>query len=83
MKGRTELYAYDWYPSEYLYMEHDEQYCVAADIQDSNEVMFGGTLMRQHAVIIDIENNRVGFARTSCAFDPNQIISEQELIDAG
>ena len=26
-------YSYDWYPSEYLYMETDQQYCVAADIQ--------------------------------------------------
>lgn len=39
--------------------------------------------MRQHAVVIDVENNRVGFASTTCAFDPLQIKNEQELLDAG
>ena len=32
--GKSQLYAYDWFPSEYLYMENDNQYCMAADIQD-------------------------------------------------
>lgn len=81
--GRTQMYAYDWFPSEYLYMENDNQYCMAADIQDQQNIMFGGTLMRQHAVIIDVENNRVGFVSTTCAFDPLQIKNEQELLDAG
>lgn len=39
--------------------------------------------MRQHAVVIDVENNRVGFASTTCAFDPLQIQDEQELLNAG
>ena len=32
--GKSQLYAYDWFPSEYLYMENDNHYCMAADIQD-------------------------------------------------
>ena len=82
-KGDKFRYSYDWYPSEYLYKENDQQYCVAADINSSNQIMFGGTLMRQHAVIIDVGQNRVGFAHSTCAFDPNQISDEQTLLDAG
>jgi hypothetical protein len=39
--------------------------------------------MRQHAVIIDVGQNRVGFVHATCAFDPNQILDEQQLLDAG
>ena len=36
----------DWYPSEYLYREHSSKYCVALDIQNGNEIIIGGTMMR-------------------------------------
>lgn len=39
--------------------------------------------MRQHAIIIDVGQNRVGFAAATCAFDPDQIRSEDELLAAG
>ena len=81
--GSKGKYSYDWYPSEYLYREHEEQYCVAADIQNGDQIMFGGTLMRQHAVIVDVGQNRVGFVAATCAVDPDQIKSEQTLLEAG
>jgi hypothetical protein len=43
--GMPQTYRYDWYPSEYLYLESKGKYCVGADIMERNEVMFGGTLM--------------------------------------
>ena len=39
--------------------------------------------MRQHAVIIDVEENRVGFAKASCSYNPLQITSDQDLLDVG
>lgn len=44
--------------------------------------MFGGTLMRQHAVIVDVDSNRMGFARATCASDPLQIMNEETLLSA-
>jgi len=46
----------DWYPSEYLYLEKKGRYCVAIDIQPGNEMIIGGTLMRQHNFIFDVDN---------------------------
>lgn len=46
-------------------------------------MIIGGTLMRQHNFVFDIDNNLVGIARASCSHDPNQVKHEQELIIAG
>jgi hypothetical protein len=36
-----------WFPSEYLYREKSDQYCLAAEkYSRSNEIMLGGTLLR-------------------------------------
>lgn len=62
----------NWYPSEYLYREKTNQYCLAAESSArSNEVMMGGTLLRQNNMIFDIDNNLVGIARAQCNEDPN------------
>lgn len=78
-----ENYNLDWYPSEYLYREKAGRYCVAVDIQNGSEMIIGGTLMRQHNFVFDIDNQLVGIARASCSHDPNQVKHEQELIVAG
>lgn len=55
---------FKWYPSEYLYKERQDMYCMAAEpYKRGNEIMLGGTSIRQNALIFDIENNKVGFAR--------------------
>ena len=36
--------------------------------------------MRQHNFVFDVDNLEMGIARATCSLDPNQIISEQELI---
>ena len=47
-----------WYPSEYLYREKEDQYCVAAEkFTRSNQILIGGTFMRQNNVIFDVEAN--------------------------
>ncbi len=79
----VEDYNLDWYPSEYLYRERKGRYCVAIDIQEGREMIIGGTLMRQHNFIFDIDQNLVGISRASCSHDPNQVKHEQELIAAG
>ena len=78
-----EPYYYDWYPSEYLYRDTATQYCVALDVTSSREIMMGGTFMRQHNIYFDVEKTRVGFAHATCSPDVNQVMSEQEMIDAG
>ena len=76
---------FNWYPSEYLYLEKDgAKYCVAADKNiGSREVLFGSTLMRQNAFIFDTDSYNIGFARTKCNDEPSMIISEQDYIDFG
>jgi hypothetical protein len=49
----------------------------------ANEIMIGGTMMRQYNFIFDIDTNRLGIARASCNDDPNEVLYEQEMIDNG
>lgn len=39
-------YTLNWYPSEYLYRESTNRYCMAIDLQNGSEMIIGGTLMR-------------------------------------
>ena len=39
--------------------------------------------MRQHNFIFDVDNQMMGVSRASCNEDPNQILSEHDLILAG
>ena len=70
------VYSLDWYPSEYLYREQEGRYCVALDISESSYITIGGTMMRQHNFVFDIEENMLGIARATCSEDPNQIFYE-------
>lgn len=65
------MFEYHWYPSEYLYRYTNYEYCFAAETQGGNEIMMGGTLLRQHNLIFDIDNNQIGIAHASCNFDPH------------
>ena len=73
----------DWFPSEYLYREKSSRYCIAIDIQNGSQMLIGGTLMRQHNFVFDVDNLRMGVAHATCSEDPNQVKTEQELILAG
>jgi hypothetical protein len=73
-----------WFPSEYLYRHKEDLYCMAIEkFGRSNEILMGGTFMRQNNFIFDVEKNTVGFVRAACNRDPNQIIDEQEMIKIG
>lgn len=41
--------------------------------------MLGGTFIREHNLIFDIENNQVGVVHAVCHVDPNQITSLQQM----
>ena len=70
-----------WYPSEYLYRDKDNQYCMAIEKYSRvNSLIFGGTFMRQNHFIFDIENNKLGIARATCNEDINLVSNEEELI---
>jgi len=57
-----------------MYLEKDGQkYCLAADKHSSREVLLGTTTMRQNEFIFDIENRRIGQARSHCNDDPDMI----------
>jgi hypothetical protein len=56
-----------WYPSEYLYRKVSDKYCIAAEQQNGDEIMIGGTLLRQHNFVFDIDNSRVGIAHAVCS----------------
>jgi Xylanase inhibitor C-terminal len=56
------------------------EYCLAFEkFTRSNEVLLGGTFMRQMNIIFDIEKEQLGFARATCNSDPNQIVNENEM----
>jgi len=68
---RGEMYEYTWRPSEYLYKDGNRnEYCFAFYEQNDNYIMMGGTFMRQHGYIFDVENERIGIARASCGGKP-------------
>ena len=79
----NENFNFDWYPSEYLYREKPGRYCVALDIQNNSEMIIGGTMMRQHNFVFDVDNQKLGIARATCSHDPNQVKSESDMIMAG
>ena len=61
----------DWYPSEYLFRNKVTQYCVAMEQFDrTNEVLLGGTFMRQNNMIFDLSKEQLGVARAACSSDP-------------
>jgi len=41
--------------------------------------MMGGTFMRQHNFIFDVDNGRLGIAHAACNHDPNQITSTAQM----
>mmetsp|Transcript_17053 Transcript_17053/g.22969 ORF Transcript_17053/g.22969 Transcript_17053/m.22969 type:complete len:83 (+) Transcript_17053:1090-1338(+) len=51
----AEDFTLDWYPSEYLYREKAGRYCVAIDLQNGNEMIIGGSIMRQHNFVFDLD----------------------------
>jgi hypothetical protein len=56
------------------------EYCLALEkFGRANEILMGGTFMRQNNIIFDIEKERLGFARATCNSDPNQIANENEM----
>jgi hypothetical protein len=56
--------ALKWFPSEYLFREKHTEYCAAFErFGRPNEVLLGGTFMRQNGFIFDTESNKVGIAR--------------------
>jgi hypothetical protein len=45
-----------WFPSEYLFRYKFNQYCVAMEaFNRPNELLFGGTFMRQNNMIFDVK----------------------------
>jgi len=56
-----------WFPSEYMYRHKEDQYCLALEkFSRPNEILMGGTFMRQNNFIFDVESNKVGVIRAAC-----------------
>ena len=69
-----------WFPSEYLFRERADRYCLAVNrFSTPNEVRMGGSFMRQNAFVFDVEQRRLGWARAQCNADPNMVLTEEEL----
>lgn len=70
-----------WFPSEYLFRDRADRYCLAVErFSRPNEVLLGGSFMRQNAFVFDVESRRLGWARARCNDDPNMIKDEEELM---
>jgi hypothetical protein len=69
-----------WFPSEYLFRDRADRYCLAVErFSRPNEVLLGGSFMRQTAFVFDVEQRRLGWARARCNDDPNMVLNEDEL----
>jgi hypothetical protein len=63
-----------------MYRTKASEYCLAIEkFARANEILLGGTFMRQNNIIFDIEKEQLGFARASCNSDPNQIADSAEM----
>jgi hypothetical protein len=56
---------------------------LGAEKYSRNEIIVGGTMMRQHNFIFDVDNNKIGIARAQCNNDFNQIKSAEDMIKNG
>ena len=75
---------FNWYPSEYLYLEGDhKKYCLAADYEGRQQILIGSTMMRQHDFIFDIDNDKLGVARSRCNDEVNMITTEMDYVKYG
>lgn len=75
---------FNWFPSEYLYRHNLDTYCIAAEpYYKSNQILMGGTFMRQHNFIFDIDNMKLGLQHSQCHPDRNQIMSPYHIEDSG
>jgi hypothetical protein len=75
-----ELQHINWYPSEYMYRAREGLYCLALDkYTRSNEIILGGTFLRQNNVIFDIARKRVGMARATCSSDTDIVQDEATM----
>ena len=45
----------------------------------NNEMIIGGSLMRQNMFIFDIENKKLGFSRAKWSDDPDMISTDAEI----
>ena len=41
--------------------------------------MIGGTLMRQHAFVFDIENHKIGISRAMCSYDKDMVVDDGQV----
>jgi len=82
--SQDEAWEFHWHPSEYLYRETENKYCIAAEkYYRPNEILMGGTFMRQHNFIFDVKTKKLGIARAQCNVDENWVASESELRNKG
>jgi len=58
---------YQWKPEDYLYKKEGKtnQYCIGIARFD-RETILGGTFMKNHDVLFDKNNKRLGFVRANC-----------------
>jgi hypothetical protein len=65
-----------WYPSEYLFKQSEYRYCLMADKSEENFTTFGASFMKHNDYIFDLDNNKIGIARSKCSDDAYMIVSE-------
>jgi len=65
--GKESEAEYEWRAEDYLYKEEDnERYCLGL-ARYERETILGGTFMKNHDVLFDKDNKRLGFVRANCA----------------
>ena len=69
-----------WLASEYFYKDSSNDFWVSIDpYASNNEMIIGGSLMRQNMFVFDVENRKLGFARAKWSDDPDMIASDSEI----
>mmetsp|Transcript_10008 Transcript_10008/g.11382 ORF Transcript_10008/g.11382 Transcript_10008/m.11382 type:complete len:244 (+) Transcript_10008:771-1502(+) len=69
-----------WFPSDYLFKDGVNQYCIAIDPYGrGSSMIIGGSMMRQNMYIFDMEKNQVATVRSHCSEDPDMYVYDDEL----
>jgi len=69
---------YEWRPEDYMYQKEDlPEYCIGLARYD-RETILGATFMKNHDVLFDKSNKRIGFVRSNCSADNIEVSSNSE-----
>jgi len=74
--GEDEDYEYEWRAQDFLYQEASGSrwFCLGLEVFEDRTIL-GGTFMKNHDIIFDKREKRIGFIRANCTIDIPEYIT--------